>query len=108
MNRFSAYASRRRGARRLRKVPDGSQAGPSPHNWRLSLACPELSLPMSTPPFASRSMAMAVSATASYRALHERPEQLGFEIIALNDLADQAEIISDPLRLHHKPAFPAK
>lgn len=26
------------------------------------------------------------------RALHERPEQLGFEIVALNDLADQASV----------------
>ena len=36
-------------------------------------------------------MAMAVSA-AVLRALHERPEQLGFEIVALNDLADQASV----------------
>ncbi|MDF5809107.1 glyceraldehyde 3-phosphate dehydrogenase N-terminal domain-containing protein [Pseudomonas aeruginosa] len=53
---------------------------------------PELSLPMSTPPFRVALNGYGRIGRCVLRALHERPEQLGFEIVALNDLADQASV----------------
>ncbi len=47
---------------------------------------------MSTPPFRVALNGYGRIGRCVLRALHERPEQLGFEIVALNDLADQASV----------------
>ena len=98
------HASRCRGARRAARVADGSQAGPSPHNWRLSLA-PCRSYPCRCPPRLSRRAqwlwpyrplrparaARAPGATGLRDRRAERPGRPG------------QRRVPDPLRLHPWP-----
>ena len=86
------HASRCRGARRAARVADGS-GGPIPRiigafHWPLAGA-----IPCRCPPRPRVALnGYGRIGRCVLRALHERPEQLGFEIVALNDLADQASV----------------